>query len=292
MASNLNDSFPEDQLLSYMSFFRHLLCPHPDFQFRKPPPSDVKEAQSRSVYDFFISYRHQMSGGYAQTLSNELKEFGYQVYFAGQVPELESLDDELIREKLQSALHMSSVFVIIGNKNMFAGEWVAWEMETFYEDHWGRKVPIITEEMGSPITNDQSLESLALKQIRQFDTSAAIIYEEDNDAWKNQKPSAITIFCLLLVREFYRVELEFWHNWSPMSANARYRLYLESMYKDRVCRYMMAAMLMPHPDYSLAQLKNRYLKEAREYMPPPSRKKFGFWSLFKSIMWPLYRLKA
>ncbi len=263
MSSNRNNPFPIDPLFSFMSHFSHLICPHPDFQFREPPPPDVKEAEVRSVNDFFISYRHEMSKAYAETLSNELKEFGYQVYFAGEAIELEP---ELLREMLRTELHKSSVLTIVGNKDMFEDHWgwVRWEMDTFYEGHWGRKAPIITEEMGSPISDHNSLHDYALKRLQQFDPSAVMIYEEASDAWKNQKPSSITIFCLLLVREFYRVELTFWHEWAPMNTEQRYRLYLESLYRDRVCRTIMMAMMWPHPDYSLAQLKERYLKEARE----------------------------
>ena len=263
MTSNQNSSFDIDPLLSYMYNFSHLFCSSPDFQFREPPPPDVKIAQARSVNDFFISYRHGMSKVYAETLTNELKEFGYQVYFAGEVLEL---DDEQLKETLRVELHKSSVLTIIGNKDMFEDHfgWVTWEMETFYEDHWGRKAPIITEEMGSPISGDSSLADHVLKRLRQFDPAAVMIYEEGKDAWQNQKPSSITLFCLLLVREFYRVELKFWHEWSPMTTDERNHLYLESLYQDRVCRTIMMAMMWPHPDYSLAQLKKKYLKEARE----------------------------
>jgi len=263
MALNPKEPFQTDPLISYMSNFSHLQCPYPDFQFRKPPPADVKEAQERSIFDFFISYRHSWSKAYAETLANELREFGYQVYFAGQVL---GLEDDQLRQTLRTELHKSSVLTIVGNKGMFDDYfgWVRWEMETFYEGHWGRKAPVITEEMGSPISGDNSLTDYALKNLRQFDTSAAIIYEEQEGAWENQKPSSITIFCLLLVREFYRVELKFWHEWSPMSAEKRYRLYLESLYQDRVCRTIMRAMLWHDPNYSLAQLKKKYLQEARE----------------------------
>lgn len=256
-----SDSFmPIDPLYSYMSTFRHLICARPDFQFREPPPSSVKVAQNRSVYDFFISYRHGFSKVYAEALAKELREFGYQVYFAGEALGLEKTE---LRKKLRRELHRSSVLAIVGNKDMFDGDWVRWEMETFYENHWGKKVPVITEEMGSPIS-ETTLNDSHLKKIRLFDPAAAIIYEEDKNAWKEQKPSSITIFCLLLVREFYRVELEFWHQWSPMPVDKRTRLFFEGLYNDRVCRTIMTAMDWPDRDYSLVQLKRKYLKEARE----------------------------
>ena len=116
MFSNLNPSFEMDPLFSYMSNFSHLFCSRPDFQFREPPPPDVKVAQVRSVNDFFISYRHGMSKVYAETLANELEEFGYQVYFAGEVLDL---DDEDLQETLSVELHKSSVLTIVGNKDMF-----------------------------------------------------------------------------------------------------------------------------------------------------------------------------
>jgi hypothetical protein len=258
MTSNLNDPF--DPLYLYMSDFIHLLSSNPNARLKDPPPLSVKEAQNRAVYDFFISYRHDMSKTYAQMLADELKEFGYQVYFAG---EILGLEDEQLRAQLRKELRKSRILAIVGNKNMMKGEWVKWEMDTFFEDHDGRITPVITEDMGSPITNDSWVD-YDLKTLRAVYFSAATIYEENEEAWKNQKPSSMTIFCLLLVREFYRVELEFWHKWSPMSDDERFRLYLESMYEDTVCRIIMTAMKWPHKDYSLAQLKSHYLKEARE----------------------------
>lgn len=261
IASSPNIPFQESALFLFMSDFLHLLSPNPAALFREPPPSFVKAAQNRSVYDFFISYRHKMSQHYAQSLASELQEFGYKVYFAGQVL---GLEDDQLREELQTELHKSSVLAIVGNKDLLDGEWVRWEMDTFNEDHWGRRVPIITEEMGSPISNEDSLSDYVLKRLRKTDTSAAIIYEEDEDAWKNQKPSSTTLFCLLLVREFYRVELDYWHQWTPMSAEDRSRSYLETLFQDRVCRTIMLAMNRPNRDASLAKLKRRDLIKPQE----------------------------
>ena len=84
MAFDPNDLKQKTNLYFYMGNFLHLLCARLDFQFSIPPPSTVKEAQERSVYDFFISLRHQDSETYALTLANELQEFGYRVYFVGQ----------------------------------------------------------------------------------------------------------------------------------------------------------------------------------------------------------------
>jgi len=286
MASDANEFVPMDQLNFYMSMFDHLRSVNPTFFFKEPPVPGVRQAQKRSIYDFFISYRHEISRVYAEKISNELKEFGYNVYFAGQVPEFESLNDEVvIREKLASAMHKSSVFVIIGNRNMLESEWVYWEMDTFYDNHFGRKVPIIADDMGSPIDNDGSLEQLALKNIRDWDLSAALIYEEGKDAWKNQKPSAMTIFCLLLVREFYRVELEFWHNWKPMNNEARTQAYLRSLYEDGLCNWIMAHTLGGDNDNSLADLKERYPK-LRSVFRPIKRKTFNIYVFLKAIKWP------
>jgi hypothetical protein len=274
MNSKSDNLFSSDPLLFYMSNFTHLTCPHPDFQFSGPPPTSVKEAQDRIIYDFFISYRHKMSMTYADRIAAQLREFGYKVYFAGQVL---ALEDEALQDKLRGELHRSSVLVIIGNKDFLNGEWVSWEMETFYEDHWGRKAPIITKEMGSPISEDRSWVDYQMHTLRRLDTSAAIIYEEDEGAWEKQEPSATTMFCLLLVREFYRVELAFWNRWTPMSVEKRSRLYLEALYQDQVCRTIMLAMNWPHRDYALNELKIRYLKDAREYKPGLWRKIINLW---------------
>lgn len=252
--------FEDDHLMSYMSLFTHLACPHPEFRFREPPHPSVREAQDRSVNDFFISYRHRESETYARDLANELEALGYRVYFAGAVPQLSSLDEEQLRKTLRQALHASSVLTIIGSNDALGGEWVRWESETFDEDHWGRQVPIITNETGP--------NSFALEHLRRFHTSAAIIYEEDKGAWESRKPSATTIFCMILVREFFRVELDFWHNCAKIPAEERPRAYLQALFDDRVCRMIMHAMISwPSRDYSLAQVKRRYLKEAREGGP-------------------------
>jgi hypothetical protein len=76
----------EDPLITYMSSFLHLTCPHPEFRFCKPPDPSVRKAQARSVTDFFIAYRHQESEAYARNLANNLNGLDYRVYFAGTLP--------------------------------------------------------------------------------------------------------------------------------------------------------------------------------------------------------------
>ncbi len=108
----------EDSLILYMSSFLHLACVHPDFRFAKPPDPTVKEAEARSVNDFFISYRHHESEDYARGLVSELEALGYQAYFAGAVPQLSSLDNTELHSALRGALHTSSVLTIIGSNDL------------------------------------------------------------------------------------------------------------------------------------------------------------------------------
>lgn len=245
--------------MSYMSSFMHLACSRPDFRFNKLPDSSVRKAQDRSVNDFFISYRHHESESYARGLANELRAIGYRVYFAGEVPQLSSLNERQLRRALRRTLHTSSVLTIIGSKDALGGEWVRWETETFDENHWGRQASIITNELGP--------HSYALKLVRAFHTSATTVYEEDEDAWESRTPSATTIFCMILVREFFRVELDFWHRCAQVSVEDRPRAYFQALFDDLVCRVVMHAMNWPDRNYSLAQLKKRYLNEAREGGP-------------------------
>jgi hypothetical protein len=249
----------EDSLITFMSSFLHLASAHLDFRFAEPPDPTVREAQARSTNDFFISYRHRESEDYARGLVNELEALGYRVYFAGAVPELALMDDTQLQSALRRALHTSSVLTIIGSNDALGGEWVRWESETFDEGHWGRQVPIITSEIGS--------DGQTLVLLRRFHTSAATIYEEDEGAWESRKPSATTIFCMVLVREFFRVELDFWHRCAHISAEDRPRAYIKALYDDKVCRVFMHAMLWPNREYSLAQLRKRYLKDARHRGP-------------------------
>jgi hypothetical protein len=182
-------------VVTYMSTFAHLASAHPDFRFAEPPEPSVREAQARSVNDFFISYRHREAEAYAHALIDELEALGYKVYFAGVVPQLSSMDDETLRDTLRFALHTSSVLTIIGSNDALGGEWVRWESDTFDGGHWGRQVSIITPEIGP--------DGYLLRGMRRYHDSAAIIYEEDQSVWEAQKPSPTTIFCMILVREFF-----------------------------------------------------------------------------------------
>lgn len=125
-----------------MSFFSHLMCSHLDFRFAEPPDPTVREAQARSVNDFFVSYRHHESEDYARRLVSELEALGYRVYFASAVPQLSSMNETQLFSTLRRALHSSSVLTIIGSSEAIGGEWVRRESETFDEGHWGRQVPI------------------------------------------------------------------------------------------------------------------------------------------------------
>lgn len=245
----------EDWFVSELMMFSHLMTNRPEWRFREQADPTVAEAVARSKNDFLISYRHKESEDYAKRLSCELQELGYKVFYAGAVPELRLLDDEDLQKRLRAALHSSSVLAIIGSNDATGGEWVRWESETFDEDHWGRHLSIITKDLGP---ND-----FALKEMRAFVTSAAIVYEEDDNAWENRTPSATTILCVALAREFFRVEMNFWQNCGVIPVEQRTRKLYRAMYDDLACKSLMFAMHWPDRDVSLSKVKSRYLREAR-----------------------------
>ncbi|WP_114938865.1 tetratricopeptide repeat protein [Mucilaginibacter endophyticus] len=249
-----------NHVVFYLSNFFHLMCLYPDIQFLELPPPEVKASQDRTIYDYFISYRHKISAVYAHALWGELVQLGYRVYFAGEVPELSSMDDEQLKISLQQELHQSSVLIIMGSDEALEGDWVKWEMNTFSTGHWGRKIPLIT--------NDLPAFNVSLRNIHRKDPSALFLYEEDHGAWEENKPSATTILCLILAREFFRVELQFWDSCAKIPAEKREQAFFDAIYFDKVCNTVMRFFFEKDRNSAISRLKAGYLKDLRNYKEP------------------------
>jgi tetratricopeptide (TPR) repeat protein len=246
-----------NNIVSYLSNFFHLMCPYPDTQFLQLAPSGVKLSQDRTIYDYFISYRHKISADYAQKVRDELVSLGYKVYFAGEVPELSLMDDEQLKNALQQELHRSSILIVMGSEEALGGEWVKWEMDTFSTDHWGRKIPLITNDL--PAFNE------SLRNIHRKDPSALFMYEEDKGAWEENRPSSTTILCLILAREFFRVELQFWNGCSKIPTERREQSFFSAIYYDIICSAIMRLLFTNDCKTPVEKLKAGYLRDLRNY---------------------------
>ena len=247
----------EEQVWFETEAFSHLMSTKLDFLFRETPDPIILEVKERVVYDYFISYRHREAEEYAKRLSEELKASGYCVYFAGEIPALKSLDDQDLRAELKKRLHATSVLIIIGSNDAAGGDWVRWEMETFDENHWGRHAPLITDEIDNRV-------SFALPLHNLYHVSAVKLYEEVEGAWQRRHPSSLTILCLILVREFFRIEWDFWHNCEKIPADKRVIEYRRELLNDPVCNAVMFSMHFGDRDHSLQLLKNSELEKARK----------------------------
>jgi hypothetical protein len=162
---------------------------------------------------------------------------------------------------LRAELQQSSVLVVVGSANAFDGDWVRWELEAFEEGHWGRMVPLITR--------DTSAENQTLMRgLRRV--HSAIVYEEGERAWEDQKVSAVTVLCLALAREFFRVELEFWQRCASIAPEKRVEVYYQTLAQNQICRALTVAMTFPERDVALQQMQAWGMAKARGHRDPRS----------------------